>query len=197
MIGQPGQASSREDSSVPRVFAALKIASAIAQELIEIARPLERFAVHPIANEDMHLTLVRPWAEPAVPAAIDKLKRAADEHCGFRLEFRHVRYGPDPKRPRLLWVECAAGDELASLRSTLISVFGQYDERSFLPHVTLARIRANAARIARKCPIDQSIDLAQDVTTVELMQSPPPGERGYKVLASLQLRHQTVKSPTC
>lgn len=46
-----------------RVFVALKMAPNIAQELWQIARPLERFAVRPIAKEDIQLTLVCDGAQ--------------------------------------------------------------------------------------------------------------------------------------
>ena len=175
-------------SRASRIFVALKMAADIARELAQIARPLERFAVRPIAKEDIHLTLVPPWNEPSVPNAIEKLRLAVESHCAFRLEFRHVAYGPDRKRPRLVWVECASSNELTSLRVALMLAFGQKDERLFLPHVTLARIRGNGARVARKCPIDHDLVLIQEITTIELMQSPPPGGLGYKVLASLPLK---------
>ena len=175
-------------NAASRVFVALKMAPDIAQELAQIVRPLERFAVRPIAKEDTHLTLVPPWNEPAVPNAIEKLRLAVESHYAFKLEFRHVGYGPDPKRPRLVWVECAANKELMSLRAALMLAFGKTDERLFLPHATLARIRGNGARVARKCPIDRDLALTQAITTIELMQSPPPGGRGYKVLASLPLK---------
>jgi RNA 2',3'-cyclic 3'-phosphodiesterase len=175
-------------NAASRVFVALKMAPDIAQELAQIARPLERFAVRPIAKEDTHLTLVPPWNEPAVPNAIEKLCLAVESHYAFKLEFRHVGYGPDPKRPRLVWVECAANKELMNLRAALMLAFGKTDERLFLPHATLARIRGNGARVARKCPIDRDLALTQAITTIELMQSPPPGGRGYKVLASLPLK---------
>jgi 2'-5' RNA ligase len=115
--------------------------------------------VRPIAKGDIHLTLVPPWNEHAVPNAIEKLRRTADKSYGFRLRFGHVGYGPNPKWPRLLWVECDACNELIILHSAL----------HLLPHVTLARIRSNGARIAGKCPIDKDIDLAQEISTVELM----------------------------
>ena len=175
-------------SPASRVFVALKMAPDIAQELAQIARPLERFAVRPIAKEDIHLTLVPPWNEPAMHNAVEELRIAAKGHYAFRLEFQHVGYGPDPKRPRLLWVDCSASKELTGLHAALMLAFGQRDERLFLPHATLARIRGNGARVARKCPIDRDLTLIQEITTIELMQSPPPGGRGYKVLASLPLK---------
>lgn len=175
-------------SPAPRIFVALKLEPAIAQRLAQLAQPLVRFTVRPVAKEDIHLTLVPPWNETVISNAIEKLRRVANKSCAFRLRFGHVGYGPDPKRPRLLWVECDAGNELIVLHSALLMEFGQREERPLLPHVTIARIRSNAAKIARKCPVDQNIDIAQEIATVELMQSPRPGERGYKVIASLPLR---------
>lgn len=170
-----------------RIFVALRIAPGIAGELAQIARELERFPVRLVAPADIHLTLVPPWNEVSIPDAIGKLRRVAGGFGDFTLEFRRVGYGPEPRRPRLLWAECAAGQDVAELRAVLLLAFGRTDDRPFRPHVTLARLRGNGAAIARKYPIDRSLVLAQRVGSVELMQSPPPGERGYKVLASLQL----------
>lgn len=83
-----------------------------------------------------------------------------------------------------MWAECAAEPTMAQLRAVLLLAFGQADERPFRPHVTLARLRGNAAIIARKHPVDRDPMLTQRVGSVELMQSPPPGGSGYKVLAS-------------
>jgi 2'-5' RNA ligase len=72
-------------------------------------------------------------------------------------------------------------------------VFGQSDDRRFRPHVTVARIRGNGAVVARKQPIDRALAFVQRVETVELMQSPPAGEVGYRVLASLRLGGNSVR----
>ena len=170
-----------------RVFVALKIAPEIAHLLAQIARELERFPVRLIAPADIHLTLVPPWSEASIPNAIEKLRRVVDRSGDFTLEFGRVGYGPEPRRPRFLWAECAAGSDMAKLRAMLLLAFEQTDERPFRPHVTLVRIRGNGASIARKYPIDRDLVLTQHVGSVELMQSPPPGARGYKVLASMRL----------
>jgi 2'-5' RNA ligase len=175
-----------------RVFVALGVAPTIAAELAEMARVLERFSVRLIAPADIHLTLVPPWNETAIAAAIDKLRGVAERAAPFTLTFKHLSYGPQARRPRLLWAECVAGDELAALHAALLAAFGQREERLFRPHVTVARIRDNGAEMARRQPIDRELALAQQVETVELMQSPPPGETGYRVLASLPLGGQPV-----
>lgn len=171
----------------PRVFVGLKIAPEIASQLAQFAAGLERPAARPVAAADIHLTLVPPWNEPSTGGAIEKLGRVAAGFGAFSLVFQHVGYGPQPRRPRLLWADCAAGAEITALRAALLQAYGQTDERPFQPHVTLARIRGNAPAIARKHPIDQALSLTQRIESIELFQSPPAGERGYRILASLRL----------
>lgn len=175
-----------------RVFVALRVAPAIAEELAQMARVLQRFSVRLIAPADIHLTLVPPWNESAIAAAIDKLRSVAERAAPFTLEFRRLSYGPQTRRPRLLWAECAESGELAALHAALLAAFGQSDERPFRPHVTVARIRGNGAAVARKQPIDRELAFAHPVESVELMQSPPAGETGYRVLASLALGGKRV-----
>ena len=76
---------------------------------------------------------------------------------------------------------------LAAFGSALLQTLGQTDDRPFLPHVTLARIRGDATAIARRHPIDLEVSLTQRVESIELFQSPSPGASGYQVLASLRL----------
>jgi len=93
----------------------------------------------------------------------------------FPLTIHHVGYGPDPRQPRQLWADCLATNELAAMRVELPAAFEQKDDRPFRPHVTLARIRGNGRAIARKHPIDRSLSLTQLIVSIQLFQSPSPG----------------------
>lgn len=170
-----------------RVFVGVKLEPGIADGLAEIAQVLAAFRVRRVAPADMHLTLVPPWNEVAPADAAEKLRTALCGVRGFLLTFTQVGYGPDPRRPRYLWVDCTESEELAALRARLLAAFARTEERPFRPHVTLARLRDRGRTIARKCPIDRMLSLTQPVRSVELFQSPPAGESGYRVLASLPL----------
>jgi len=170
-----------------RIFVALRISPDIALALAQYGRDLEQFSVRPVAPADIHLTLVPPWNEVSPAEAVEKLRRVVDRFCPFTLTFRHVGYGPEPKRPRFLWAECVASKEIAEFRVALIQAFGQADERPFRPHVTLARLRDKGRALARKHPLDQDLALTQRIESIELMQSPPPDGSGYKILASVPL----------
>lgn len=187
-----GQGAARAQSV--RVFVALKIGIELAQELAGLSAEIAGPTVHRVAPADIHLTLVPPWRELSIPDATVKLTQVAERHIAFDLVFRHVNYGPDERRPRLLWAECIANSELAELRTDLLTVFGQADERPFRPHVTLARIRGNGARVERRHPISRNLARAQRIVSVELMQS-PPGARGYTVLASSPLKATPSPAP--
>jgi 2'-5' RNA ligase len=176
----------------PRVFVGLKVAPEIAVELARIAQGLERFNVRPVATDDIHLTLVPPWNEASPSEAIEKLQLVTERFDAFTLAIQHVGYGPDMRWPRLLWADCLATEELVALRAGLLDAFGRKDERPFHPHVTLARIRGNGRAIARKHPIDRQLSLTQRIKSVQLFQSPPPGQQGYQVLALAHLRANCV-----
>jgi 2'-5' RNA ligase len=171
-----------------RVFVGLKVTAAVAQELARLARPLQGPSVRLVPAADIHITLVPPWNEPLVPAAIDKLRGTLGNFGRFLLTFESLRYGPTSARPRLLWVECAESPELMRLRAILLETFGQTGDRPFRPHATLARIRKNGLAIAQNHPMSAALTLTQSVTGVELFQSPAPGESGYKVLVSIPLQ---------
>lgn len=167
-----------------RVFVGLKVAPGIAVELAQIAGELARLPIRPVPPTDIHLTLVPPWNEESIPDAITKLRLVASTCSAFPLKIQRVGYGPEPRRPRLLWADCEVSDELIALRAALLDAYGDRDERPFRPHLTLARIRGNGAAIARKHPMDREVALIQQVASIELFRSPPPGESGYRVLAS-------------
>jgi RNA 2',3'-cyclic 3'-phosphodiesterase len=169
------------------IFVALRISPDIALALAQYGRDLEQFSVRLVAPADIHLTLVSPWNEVSIPDAVAKLRRVADTCVAFTLAFRHIGYGPESRHPRFLWAECVASNEIAALRAALFQIFGPADERPFRPHVTLARLRDKGRAIARKHPVDQDLAFTQRVDSVELMQSPPVGGSGYKMLVSLPL----------
>jgi RNA 2',3'-cyclic 3'-phosphodiesterase len=170
-----------------RVFLGVKIAPDISDQLARLVKELREEQVKFVSPGDIHLTLVPPWNEISIDEAIQKMRLIVSKFGAFALELRHLNYGPEARRPRLLWAECAAPDEAVALRGALLDLFGQNDDRPFRPHVTLARLRGNGAAIARRHPIDRPLSFIQYVDSVELFRSPPAGATGYQVLASAPL----------
>lgn len=175
-----------------RIFVGLKMTPEIAGSLAAIAERIERVPLRLVSEDDIHLTLVPPWNETSIPDAVEKLSKALAGFEGFSLSFERLCYGPERHRPRLVWVECTASPEIETLQGALLEAFGQVNERPFRPHVTLARIERNDSAMARLHPVDQRLTLAQPIRSVELFRSPPPGMRGYQVVASLPLSRSRI-----
>ncbi len=171
----------------PRVFVGVKIEGAIADELARFAQGLEKLGARPVAAADIHLTLVPPWNADSIPEAVERLRATVASVSEFTLAFKHVRYGPNVRRPRVLWAECATSEELTRLHAALLRTFRRADQRPFRPHVTLARLQENGRAVARRHPVDVRFTVAQQVTSIAFFQSPPAGERGYRVLVSIPL----------
>ena len=170
-----------------RVFVGVQVAPEIARELAGLACDLKQFSVRLVATADIHVTLVPPWNEASISETLEKLRQVTNNFGAFALTFQRICYGPQPRRPRLLWAECAATNEIAAFHAALIHVFGRKYERPFRPHATLARFPRNGSAIARRRPIDQQLALTQQVDSIALFQSPCRGGGGYRVLASLEL----------
>jgi 2'-5' RNA ligase len=170
-----------------RIFVGLKMAPEIAGSLARLAERIESVPLRLVPEGDIHLTLVPPWNETSIPEAVKKLGNALAGFEHFPLSFERLCYGPERRCPRLLWAECAVNPEIVALQGALLEAFGQANERPFRPHVTLARIERNGSVMATRHPIDQSLLLAQPIRSVELFRSPPPGMRGYQIVASLPL----------
>jgi RNA 2',3'-cyclic 3'-phosphodiesterase len=172
-----------------RIFVGLKMAPEIARTLALLAQRVEPSPRRLVPADDIHLTLVPPWSDASIPDALAKLRKALEGLGRFSLTFAHLCYGPEPRRPRMLWAECAPNAEIVALRNALLNAFGQKSKRPFRPHATLARIGITGRAAAAKNPVDQALGLTQPVNSVELFRSPTPGESGYEVVASLPLKH--------
>lgn len=170
-----------------RIFIGLKIDPIIADQLATLAAAVRDARARLVPPTDIHLTLVPPWQEVSIDRAIETLRQVAGMFLPFLLKFQHLGYGPQPRRPTLLWVDCAATEETAALHTALMQAFGQEDSRPFRPHVTLARIRSSDRGFPRAHPIDTDLNFEQTVRGVELFRSPSPGATGYQILTSAEL----------
>jgi len=176
-----------EGQAASRIFVGLKMTPEIAASLGGLLEPIDSVRLRRVPENDIHLTLVPPWNEASIPAAVDRLSEVVTGFQCFPLSFERLCYGPERRRPRLVWAECAACPELEALQGALLAAFDQVNERPFRPHVTLARLERKDSAKARRHPVDQRLSLTQPVRSVELFRSPQPGTRGYQVVASLPL----------
>ena len=103
-----------------RIFVGLKMAPETAVSLAALAERIDSVPLRRVAPNDIHLTLVPPWDETSIPAAVRRLSKGVTGFERFPLSFERLCYWPERRRPRLVWAECAACPELEALQGVLL-----------------------------------------------------------------------------
>ena len=174
--------------SPKRVFIGIRLAEHLADNFIDLQSAIGELPGRFIPPQDIHMTLVPPFATRDLPFVKGELRRVLGEVHRFKLRFLRLDWGPDKERPRLAWVECGVTKELVSLKKKLLKIFGQKEKVPFVPHMTVARFRqADAERVAHR-PIRKPMRLWMDVESVVLFESPHKGGAGYKMQAEVKLQ---------
>ncbi len=100
----------------------------------------ERLSVRWLAGKNLHITLVPPWCERDAENVKEICRRVKEK--AFDVLFEKVEFGPDPRRPRLIWAEGKVPNELIALKSGVEKALGKEPEkRPFRLHLTVARFR--------------------------------------------------------
>jgi RNA 2',3'-cyclic 3'-phosphodiesterase len=132
-----------------RLFVAMDIPEEVRSSLAALAarlRPACRNARW-VRIEGLHVTLKFIGEAPSEKVDAIKTALAALSACDpIPVNFRGLGFFPNDRRPRVLWAGIEAGPELAALAAkieTALDPLGiPHDERTFAPHLTLARFEA-------------------------------------------------------
>jgi 2'-5' RNA ligase len=176
-------------SLMARMFVAVRLPAAVAQELASLGRRLERsiLDVRWVAEENLHFTLrfFGELAEDEVARAIAAATAVAASLTGFTLEIQGLGTFPESGRPRVLWVGVGVGREaLMELAQRLDTAFqaaglGQAD-RPFAPHLTLGRFKdPNPPR--RGGPRPPTVPLQAVPAIRQALANEAPGRQEFRV----------------
>jgi 2'-5' RNA ligase len=153
-----------------------------------------------VAPENVHLTLqfmgeVDAQLVPKIEAA---LRAACERSASFELQTGGIGCFPDPRKPRVVWLGLNGDlEDLRQLQSAVAAAVApfhaQRDEKSFKPHLTLARVKTFDRDEARA--IGRAVQQAEAssyeswrVESVELIQSElKPSGPVYTPLAEVKL----------
>jgi 2'-5' RNA ligase len=194
-----------EGGARARLFVALDLPEPARRALVDWRAPLLARApelLRAVAPEALHVTLCFLGQQPLT--AVDALAETVVRAVGAA-EARGLALGEPlwlPRRaPRVLAVALDDRDgELTRLQAALaaaLSAGGWYapEQRPYLPHATVARVRARgqerAARALGREPLPQAPALAFDGAAVALYRSWLGGRTGgarYEPLARVELR---------
>ena len=151
-----------------RLFVALDFPDAIRdaiRELVARLKPLSKQARW-VRVEGMHVTLkfignVDVTKSDEIVSALGDIR----SHAPVDMRFRGVEFFPTERRPRVMWCGIEASPNLAELASgierALVTLGIPAEERTFVPHLTLARFDSpqGLGRLVETAHEVESLDL--------------------------------------
>jgi 2'-5' RNA ligase len=190
-----------------RSFIAIELPEEAKEGLASLRRELERDEhkfVKWVAPRGIHLTLKFLGNIPSkrVAQITEAIEEAAQEISPFHLEISGLGAFPSLRQVRVFWVGIGGEmDKLSQLQqnidSTLAALGFAKEERSFMPHLTLARVREGASPPERRSfgeLVDSTIFEDKyhiEVEAISLMRSQlTPAGALYTRLSAVGLGHQ-------
>lgn len=137
-----------------RAFIAIEIPTEIKKAISAQTASLQKDAVQTVrwvAPDNLHLTLkflgeISPANVEFLSAAI---KAECERHHPFEVVVEKLGCFPNSRHPRVIWIGLGIPQELNHLQSQVEAVAAQLgyppEERPFSPHLTIGRIREQAA----------------------------------------------------
>lgn len=169
-----------------RVFIGIFASPRLKRKIFDFRHRFNDLPVRWIVEENLHLTLIPPLelSDNEIVEMIEKLEEITGEFESVEIEFDRVCFGPNLRRPRLIWAEGKENFKLKSLKNTITDILGRnIDKRPFRPHLTLARFRPGSSIM-----INQKIDWQETAKSFCVIQSECLASRArYTNLAEIKL----------
>lgn len=157
-----------------RIFAAINISDNLKKEIAEFRQKFNNLPVRWMRDENLHLTLIPPQglSDNEIVDWIERLKKIEGKFGPIEIEFEKICLGPNPRRPRLIWLEGEENPKLEELRNKMTQILGIREiKEKFKIHLTLARFRPrDFARFSIK-NLSEKTDWADTAKSISVIQS--------------------------
>lgn len=186
------------NANTRRLFIAftLEISSGLeaAIKRTRIGAQQRRMEVNWVPKENLHVTLYFLGATPSerIPELERLIETVGQTHSAFSTSIRGMGAFPDSRHARVLWVGVRNSRALnqlqAALRETLIQAGFPQEERDYVPHLTIGRLRKARAVDDLLSPyVRTSFDdiRVESISLFESLQHGP--QTVYKVLKTFPL----------
>ena len=172
-----------------RIFAASPVSDNLQAEILEWEKGYSSLPVRWLEGKNLHITLVPPWYEDDIEHIKEILSSIREKFGGFEIAFERVTYGPDPKRPRLIWAEGETPKALVALKAKIEEALGiRPESRPFKLHLTIARFRPEDFSQFSIKKLDERVSWHDAVRSFTLMESRlSPGGADYEIIKAIPL----------
>jgi 2'-5' RNA ligase len=184
-----------------RIFVAINLPNEIKRDLFSYSQKWSELPAKWTAKDNLHITLefLGFLTEEELGEVCVITKEVAERHSCFSLNINKILYGPTDKiSPKMVWAEGEKSNELTELREDLENSLTERvqfapENRTFAPHITLARINAwgwKAIDPEERLEINEGVDLLFTVESIDVMESEVKKSGPvYTIIESHQLKN--------
>ena len=183
-----------------RIFIAINLPADIKKYLAGFEKKWTDLPAKWVGAENLHITLVflGDVTDQELGEVCMAVKEVIVRQKVFDINLSTIGYGPDGKLPpRMVWASGPKNKDLSLLKKDLEEVLlGKVnfkpEERTFSPHITLARISTFLWRQIEpeeRPDVNENIDINFTVESIEVMESElKRGGPQYNIIESYQLQ---------
>jgi len=162
-----------------RVFIAINLPLEVKNKLISLSQEWVNLPLRLTKKDSLHLTLIflGYLTDEQVWQVCQSVKKVASITPIFEIVFDQVCLGPKEKNPRLIWLKGRENPILSHLKQSLekelsLRVGFSPENRPFLPHITLARLKQREWRQLKFQPkIKKEVIIKLPVNSIAVMES--------------------------
>ncbi|MDP2820850.1 MAG: RNA 2',3'-cyclic phosphodiesterase [bacterium] len=172
-----------------RIFVAINFSQDIKKQIEDYKKEIQDslspeldFIFKWVIDENFHLTLnfLGNLSQQEIDKISEILEKISQNYKKSEIYFDKIVLGPAKNKPRLIWMEGRAGEELKKLKNNLDNIFleqgflDKKDIQKFIPHITLSRMSSwqwHSINREDRPIIEKDIDLKIPVLSLDLMES--------------------------
>jgi 2'-5' RNA ligase len=181
-----------------RIFIAINLSDRIKKRIVEVTQKWAGLPVRWTKKDNLHITLVFiGYVDNEEMLEIcQTVQRIGQKSQSFEIKLKQVCFGPPNKEARMIWLQGEINQNLSELKNNLEEALFENtgyrkENRSFKPHITLARIYQREWKNLKDKPeIGEEISLSFPVDSIEIMESHLSNKGpDYVVLESIPLAY--------
>jgi len=159
-----------------RIFIAVNLPESAKEKLLAYQKRWPELPARWTSKENLHLTLafLGNTSDKELAEVCRLTQEVGARHSRFELKVNHLQYGPDAKRPRMIWALIEKSPELLELQKDVVRALHAEEEQNFIPHLTLARLRTfelQRMEVEELPDVNEEISVSFEVQSVEVMES--------------------------
>jgi len=172
-----------------RIFIGVPLPSALQNEIENWTNSFLENDIRWVKGDSLHITLLPPWYVDDFDDVVKKLNQADIKNEVIEINLKEIMFGPNPKRPRFIWVCGDQPNDLIKIKEKLEHIFKIRSEfKPWKMHVTLGRFEDKNFRDFKIKDLHAKVNwkyIAQSIALYESQSSKEGTE--YKVIKAFPI----------